>query len=113
MNRRGFLTGLFGVAAATAAAAAFAPAAKAAQAESLLDTLQGMDAGTVENPLAATDADLPAEGAQETQFYFGVRRRPVYRRAYYRPIVRRRVVYRRPRCVWVRNRFGRVIRRCY
>jgi hypothetical protein len=111
MHRRSFLTGLFGVAGAAAAGVAFTSSAEAAEkTPNLLDTLQGMDAGKIENPLI-DEADMPAEGAQEAQFY--IRRRPV-RRVYVRPVVRRRVIVRRPRqrCVWVRSR-GRLVRRCY
>ncbi len=113
MDRRNFIRGLLGIAGAAAAASVLAPSAEAAP---LLDTLKDMDAGKVANPLA-NEADLPAEGAQESQFYFGggrrVYRRPVY---YRRPIYRRPVYYRpvrRARCVWVRNRFGGLVRRCF
>lgn len=112
MHRRSFLTGLFGVAGAAAAGMAFTSSAEAAEkTPNLLDTLQGMDAGKIENPLK-DEADLPADGAQEAQFIRVHRRRPV--RRVYRPVVRRRVIVRRPRqrCVWVRSR-GRLVRRCY
>jgi hypothetical protein len=105
MDRRNFLLGILGVAGAAGATAAFMPKAEAAP---LLDQLKGMDAGTVANPLADA-ADLPAEGAQETQFYY--RRRGYYRRPF---VYRRRFapVYRR-RCTVFRNRWGQLVRRCF
>ncbi len=113
MHRRNFLTGLFGLAGAAAAGVAFTSSAEAAEkTPNLLDTLQGMDAGKVENPLK-DDADIPAEGAQDAQYIRVRRRRPA--RRIYRP-VRPRVVIRRRRptrrCVWVRSG-RRLVRRCY
>jgi len=115
MNRRNFLTGLFSVAGAATALTALGPSAQAAEPQSLLDELMSMDAGDEQ----AGEADLPAEGATETQIYVSTRPRVVRR-----PVVRRTTVVRRPvirftpsrprtRCVWVRSRTGRMTRRCY
>ncbi len=106
MDRRIFIKSLLGVAGAVATVTALAPSAHALP---LLDELQAMDAKGV-NPLnvATSEADLPAEGATEAQYYYGPRRR-YYRRRYYRP------VYRRPirRCRSFVNRAGRLVRRCW
>ncbi len=117
MNRRGFLLGLMGAAVGGAAIASQAQA----QERGLWDEL---------NDLEAVDAteDLPAEGAEEAQHrrsrgrrggrrrggrrYYGRRRyrrgRPYWR--YRRP---RRYYRRRRVCRLVRNRYGRLIRRCW
>jgi hypothetical protein len=110
MDRRNFLLGVLGAAGAVAATSALASKAEAAP---LLDQLKAMDAGAAPNPLNDA-ADLPAEGAQETQFYRR-RRGPVFVRR--RPfVVRRRPFVRfvRPaRCRWFRGPFGRLYRRCF
>lgn len=106
MDRRNFMKSLLGVAGAAAAVSAFAPRA---QALPLLDELQAMDAKGV-NPLkaAASEADMPAPGATEAQYWYGPRRRywgrPVYRRRFYGPV---------RRCRTFVNRWGRVVRRCW
>jgi len=108
MDRRIFIKSLLGVAGAAVAASAFAPRAEALP---LLDELKDMDAKGA-NPLkaAAPEADLPAEGATEAQYYYGPRRRH-YRRRYYRPYRR----FYRPvrRCRTFVNRWGRLVRRCW
>lgn len=107
MDRRLFIRSLLGVAGSAVAVSAFS---SKAQALPLLDELQAMDAAG-SNPLqaaAASDADLPAEGAEEAQYYYRRRYAP-RRRYYYAP----RRYYRRPRCAWVRNRWGRLVRRCW
>ncbi len=104
MDRRLFLQSLLGVAGSGAALVALAPHAEAA---SLLDELAAMDAqGT--NPLAHSpvqEADLPATGAEEAQYYYRRRRA----RRYYRPMRAARV----RRCRTVYDRFGRLVRRCW
>jgi hypothetical protein len=115
MNRRSFLTGLLSLAGAATAVTALVPEAQAAEPMSLLDELKNIDAHSDQT----AEADVPAEGATETQIYIQTRprtvRRPVVRRSTVvrRPVVR--VVPRRPRtrCVWVRSRSGRMTRRCY
>jgi hypothetical protein len=98
MDRRNFLLGMFG---ATGAAAALALTGGKAEAASLFDELMVAE-GRAENASAAAPAaDLPAEDAAESQYYY-VRPR--------RRVVGRRVV--RRRCWYVRDRFGRLIRRC-
>jgi hypothetical protein len=106
MDRRNFLKSLLGVAGAAAAATAFAGRAEALP---LLDELQAMDAKGV-NPvkIAESEADLPSEGASETQYYYG----PPRRRGYYGYRGYRRPVYRR-RCRTFVNRRGRVVRQCW
>ena len=104
MDRRIFLKSLLGVAGSGAACVAFAPSAEAAP---LLDELAAMDAQG-SNPLsqaAAHEADLPAPGAHDAQYYY--RRRP--RRRYYRPLPPARV----RRCRTFYDRFGRLVRRCW
>ena len=91
MDRRNFMRALFGVGAAGVAAASFAGKAEAG---TLLDELAAMDKRG-----ATPDADLPAAGAEDAQYYYGRRRRPWRRR-------------RVRRCVTRRNRFGRLVRRC-
>jgi hypothetical protein len=104
MDRRIFLKSLLGVAGAAAAASAFAGRAEALP---LFDELQAMDAKGV-NPLkiAENDADLPSEGATETQYYYGRRRGYYGYRGYRRPVYRRR-------CRTFVNRWGRLVRRCW
>jgi len=105
MDRRLFVKSMLGLAGAAAAASAFASRAEALP---LLEELQSMDARGV-NPLKAdNEADLPAPGATEAQYYYGPRRR-YYRRHYWgRPIYR---PYRR--CRTFVNRWGRLVRRCF
>ena len=102
MDRRLFIQSLLGVAGSAVAVSALSSKAQAA---TLFDELKSMDAAGAAGlkTASAPDADLPAEGAAEAQYY---------RRRYYRP--RRRFYYRRPvrRCYWVRNRRGRLVRRC-
>jgi hypothetical protein len=98
MDRRNFLRGIFG---ATGAAAALALTGGKAEAASLFDELMVAEGRSDLTSAATPAADLPAEEAAESQYYY-VRPR---RRA-----VRRRVV--RRRCWYVRDRFGRLIRRC-
>lgn len=111
MDRRLFVKSLFGAAGAAWIATALAPRAHALP---LLDELQAMDeAGT--SPLMQTPinpADLPAEGAIETQYYGPPRHRtyghpyyPPYRQPYHRPM--------RRRCRTYINRQGRRVRRCW
>lgn len=105
MDRRIFLKSMLGVAGAAAAASAFASRAEALP---LFDELQAMDARGV-NPLkTASEADLPAAGASEAQYYYG----PRYgyrRRVWVRPVYRRRF----RRCRTFVNRWGRLVRRCW
>lgn len=111
MDRRKFLTGLFGV---TSAAAALAISGGKAEAASLLEKATVADncSDASAQAEAATEnaADLPAEQAAEAQFYYAPRRRVVRRRMVRRPIMRRRIV--RQRCWYARDRFGRLVRRC-
>ncbi len=76
-----------------------------AQASSLYDELA---AGKLNG--AVPDADIPAEGAEEAQYY---RRRywgaPRWRNRYWR---RRRWYRPVRRCWWRRNRWGRLVRVC-
>lgn len=90
MDRRNFMRALFGVGAAGVVATSFAGRAEAS---TLLDELTAMDKRG-----ATPEADLPAAGAEDAQYYYGPRRR--WRR--------RRV----RRCVTRRNRWGRLVRRC-
>jgi hypothetical protein len=103
MERRIFLKSMLGFAGAAAAASVFTSRAEALP---LLEELKAMDAKGV-NPLKAeNEADLPAPGATEAQYYYG----GGYRRRYYgRPVYRRR--YRR--CRTFVNRWGRLVRRCW
>ena len=109
MDRRNFLKSLLGLAGASAAVVALTPSAEALP---LLDELAALDA-TGANPLAGAsaqaEADLPAPGAAEAQYYYGpppgaYRRRP---RRYYRPPPRVR------RCRTFYDRWGRLVRRCW
>ena len=106
MDRRIFLKSMLGVAGAAAAASAFTSRAEALP---LFDGLQAMDAKGI-NPLtvAQSEADLPAPGATEAQYYYGPRR-GYRRRAWVRPMYRRRI----RRCRTFVNRWGRVVRRCW
>ncbi|MDB5650757.1 MAG: hypothetical protein JWL62_2277 [Hyphomicrobiales bacterium] len=103
MDRRIFIQSLLGVAGTAVAATAFT---SKAQALPLLDELKAMDAaGSPGTLVSGSEADLPAEGAIEAQYYY---RRRYYRpRAYYRP----RPIYRR--CRTFVNRWGRLVRRCF
>ena len=104
MDRRKFLNRLFGVAGAVAAAAMTGGKVEAA---SLFDDLKVEESC---GDASEATADLPAEQASEAQFYYvQPRRRAVRRRSARRPVVRRVV---RQRCWYVRDRFGRLIRRC-
>ena len=101
MDRRAFLGSLLAVAAAAGVGVVSQPA----QASTLLDDLKALEAAPEGDKSAAADA--PAPGATPAQYY---RRRYAYRprRAYYRPVRRRRVV-----CQTRVNRWGRLVRRCY
>lgn len=102
MNRRSFLGGLL---AAGGAGAVLTAASGPAQAASLLDELKTFDAKAL-----APEGDLPAEGAQDAQYYYGRPRRHYYRpRPYYAPprYVRRRV------CRRYVDAWGRWVRRCF
>ena len=107
MDRRLFVKSLFGAAGAAWVATALAPRAHALP---LLDELQAMDAAGT-SPLTEVPidpADLPAEGAIETQYY-GPPRRRYYGHPYNHP-------YRRPvrrRCRTYINRYGQRVRRCW
>ncbi|MFN3889395.1 MAG: hypothetical protein ACK4MV_03280 [Beijerinckiaceae bacterium] len=119
MNRRSFLLGF--IVAATGGAA-ITSQARAAPARGLWDELQNLDAA------AALDEDLPAEGASEVQSRHSRRRRQHYRsagrrRVHRRPRGRAYGYYRGPQyryyrrrrrvCRLVRDRWGRVVRRCW
>ncbi len=106
MNRRAFLGSLLAF-----GAAGLAAASQPAQAATLFDELKALE--TAPDGQQAAANDLPAEGAKPAQYYrrrgYGYRpRRVVYRRPYYRPVYRRRVV-----CRTYVNRWGRLQRRCY
>ena len=112
MNRRGFL-GIFVAAAGVALLAPSAPA----QASTLFDELKDGGVEPCNDAADVAEADLPAEKAEDAQYYY---RRRYYRRprAYYRPRVyyRPRYVVRRRRryvCRNFINSWGRVRRRCW
>ncbi|MBX9741655.1 MAG: hypothetical protein K2X62_16390 [Beijerinckiaceae bacterium] len=104
MDRRLFIQSLLGVAGSAVAVTALSTKA---QASTLMDELQAMDAAAA-SPVkaAAAEADLPAEGAAEAQYYYRRRYAPRRRFYYARPRYRRR-------CVVTRNRWGRLVRRCW
>ena len=106
MDRRFFLKSVFALAGAGAVSALLAPEA---QALPRLEELEALDAKGA-NPLMASESDLPAQGASETQYYYGqqprrYRRRP---RRYYSPLPPPRV----RRCRTFYDRWGRLVRRC-
>lgn len=112
MDRRFFLTSLLGVAGASAASVLLMPKAHALP---LLEELQAMEAKDAQVPAtAAEEADLPAPGASQAQYYYGpppgyYRRRP---RRYYVP------PYDAPpprirRCRFFYDRWGQLVRRCW
>ncbi|HEY8580378.1 MAG TPA: hypothetical protein VIL72_10860 [Beijerinckiaceae bacterium] len=88
MDRRNFMRALFALGGAGVVASTIGGRAEAA---TLLDELKAME--------TAPQADLPAEGAADSQYYYYRRRRPWRRR-------------RVRRCFWTRNRWGRPVRRC-
>jgi hypothetical protein len=99
MNRRGFLTGLLGLA-ATGAVIATAGVSEAEAAPRPLPAAKP-EAPVEQVPEVADTPEADADG----QYYYYYRRRPRYRRRiirrrYYRP---RRVYYRRPRRVYYRR----------
>jgi hypothetical protein len=109
MDRRNFLKSMLGVAGAAAAASAFATRAEALP---LFDELQAMDATGVNSlKTAEFEADLPAPGAVDSQYYYGPRRG--YRRRWVRPMYRPMYRRRFRRCRTVVNRWGRLVRRCW
>jgi hypothetical protein len=111
MDRRSFVRGLFGVAAATAVLGVVTSGAEAAPLPVQKPELAPEDANRNEADYRPEVDGLPS--SENAQFYYRRRRRRVFfrrRRVYYRPrYVRRRVYYRRPvyyrRRVFVRPRY--------
>lgn len=104
MNRRAFLGGLL---AAGGAGAVLTAASRPAEAANLLDELKTFDAKAL-----APEADLPAETAQDAQYYYYGRPRHYRPRPYYRP----RRYYAPPRrrvCRRYIDAWGRWVRRCF
>ena len=109
MDRRAFVRGLFGVAAATAVLGAAANEAEAAPLP-----VQKLETAPQEDNRTEADYRPDVDGlpnSENVQYYYRRRRpvvwrrRRVYRRPIYRrrPVYRRRVYYRRP--MYVRPRF--------
>lgn len=108
MDRRNLLRSIF----ALGGAATVLVMPKSSQAASLFDELEQMEAKAL-----TQDADLPAEGAEDAQYYRGRRRCWWTRDRWGRRVrVCRRAPppwrRRRRRCWWTRDRWGRRIRVC-
>ncbi len=113
MDRRAFVRGLFGVAAAAAVVTVLAPEAEAAPMPVTSPDVPKTEAERTEGDYRPDVDGLPT--TEKAQYYYRrrfrrrriyrrrrvfYRRRPIYRRrAYYRPVYRRPVYY-RPRYYW-------------